>query len=440
MYTKPAADSQQTFFFSLGETLDRRHPLFILARAIDWGVFEEAFGKLYSPTFGRPCKPVRLMVGLLILKQIRNLSDESVVGQWAENAYYQHFCGNAQFTPCAPCEASELVHFRKRIGEAGAELIFKESIRINGDDAKEAHVVADTTVQEKNIAFPTDAKLARKIAAKCAKIAEEEQAKVRQSYTRTLKKLALDQRFRSHPKNKAKARRADRKARTIAGRLVRELLRQLPAQNRWSADLALFGRVLAQRRDGKDKVYSLHEPEVRCIAKGKERKKYEFGSKLSLLKTLTTDVIVGALDVRDAYDGNTLAPALAQSERLTGVRAKTATGDRGYKGPKEIGGTRIQVPGTFKEGTTQYRRRRLRHDFRRRAAIEPVIGHAKSDHRLGRNFLKGVAGDAVNGMLAAAAYNFKRMMNKWRDGLSLFARTFLRLFAATPSRHYAYAS
>jgi len=440
MYRKPSPDSQQTFFFSLEDTLDRRRPLFILAGAIDWDVFEQALGKLYHPSFGRPCKPIRLMVGLLILKQLRNLSDESVVEQWGENAYYQYFCGNTEFTPCAPCEASELVHFRKRIGEAGAELILKESIRVNGEDGKEKDVVADTTVQEKNITFPTEAKLARKIIAKCGGIAVKEGLGVRQTYTRTLKRLSLEGRFRSHPRNWKKARKADDKVKRIGGRLVRELMRELPAESHWHSDLAFYEKVLGQKKGDKDKCYSLHEREVHCIAKGKEHKKYEFGSKLSFLKTKTTGVIVGALDVRNAYDGNTLAAALDQSERLTGARPERATGDRGYRGPTEIGGTVIQAPGKFKDAVTGYRRRRMKKDFRRRAAIEPVIGHTKSDHRLGRNFLKGVVGDAVNGMLAAAAFNFKRMMNKWRSAVSLFADLFLRLFSANPACHYACAA
>lgn len=109
-----------------------------------------------------------------MLKHIRNISDESIVEQWSENLYYQYFCGLHEFIARVPCEASELVHFRKRIGEAGIELIFKESIRINGDDSHDPHVSADTTVQEKNITFPTDSKLHRKIIKKTLKIVQNE--------------------------------------------------------------------------------------------------------------------------------------------------------------------------------------------------------------------------------------------------------------------------
>jgi IS5 family transposase len=441
MLTQPTHTPQQSFFFRLEDSLARNHPLFILAGKINWAVFEEAFAKHYHPTHGRPAKPIRLMTGLLILKHLRDLSDEGVVEQWAENNYYQHVCGNTEFTPCAPCEATELVHFRNRVGEEGLELIFQESIRVNGDDAKEEHVVADTTVQEKNITFPADAKLHRKIIAQCLRIAKDETVTLRQTYTRTLKKLALDQRFRHHPKNKGKARKADKKVKGIAGRLVRDLAGKLPAASEHHATLSFYERVLAQQKHGKNKIYSLHEREVQCIAKGKEHKKYEFGNKVALLKTATTGVLVGALSFRNPYDGHTLPPALDQSERLTGVRAKTATGDRAYKGPREMGGTVVQVPGATKSKTlNRCRRDNLRRDFRRRSAIEPVIGHVKTDPRLGRNFYRGVLGDVVNVLLAAAAFNFKRLLNIWKRAFLFFALLFQRRVARNPVSLWNFAA
>lgn len=228
------------------------------------------------------------MTALLMLKHIRNLSDESVVEQWAENAYYQYFSGEQVFTPHFPCNASELVHFRNRIGPEGVELILKESIRINGKGGREDRASIDTTVQEKNITYPTDSKLHRKIISKCTAIADQEGIELRQRYSRTLKKLGVDQRFRNHPKNGAKARKADKKVKTIAGRLVRELQRKLPAES-CPAELELFERVLRQKRQDKNKVYSLHEPEVQCISKGKEHKKYEFGSKVSIIVTQNSE-------------------------------------------------------------------------------------------------------------------------------------------------------
>lgn len=278
MLAKKRSESQLSFYSTFEEQLNRTHPLYILSKQINWQMFEQSFAKHYSENFGAPAKPIRLMVGLLMLKHIRSLSDESVVEQWAENAYYQYFCGEQTFAAKEPCVPTELVEFRKRIGEEGVELILKESIRINGKDGEEKESTTDTTVQEKNITFPTDAKLHKKIISKCIGLADREGIELRQTYKRVVKKLSLDQRFRNHPKNQTKARKADRKIKTIAGRLVRELDRKLQAAHPFRIKLALFEKVLAQKRDDKQKIYSLHEPHVQCIGKGKEHKKYEMRS------------------------------------------------------------------------------------------------------------------------------------------------------------------
>lgn len=416
MLSKPVNTFQMSFYSTFEEQLSGRHPLYILANRINWYQFDEAFKDLYCSDNGRPAKPIRLMVSLLMLKHIRNLSDESVVEQWAENSYYQYFGGASSFIASVPCEASELVHFRKRIGEEGIEMILKESIRINGDDSNDGDVSIDTTVQEKNITFPTDAKLHRKIIKQCQGIAKKEQLPVRQSYTRTLKKLGIDQRFRNHPKNKSKARKADRKVKTIAGRLVRELERNLPPGSVYQNDLDLFKKVLAQKRNDTNKIYSLHEPEVQCISKGKEHKRYEFGNKVSIVHTQHRGVIVGAKSFRSEYDGHTLKASLQQVEKLTGIAPRSATADRGYRGITQIGETLVQIPQPFNDKKqSKYKQHKLKQSFKRRAAIEPVIGHLKADHRLSRNFYKGIFGDNINVMLSAAAFNFKRMMNIWKQ-------------------------
>ena len=421
MLNKPKDQTQGSLFFSLESTLNQKHPMYILANKVNWQLLEDSFSSLYCLDNGRPAKPIRLMVGLLILKHLRNISDESVVEQWSENNYYQYFCGEEVFQPCEPCEASELVHFRNRIGESGIELILKESIRINGNDSNDSTASIDTTIQEKNITFPTDSKLHRKIIDKCRKIAEKENLPLRQSYTRTLKRLSLDQRFRNHPRNKWKARKADRKEKTIAGRLVRELERNLLPNSQYQSDIDLFKRILNQKKSDSHKIYSVHEPEVQCISKGKEHKKYEFGNKVSIIYTQTTGVIIGAMGFRNPYDGHTIEPALEQSERLLGKRTiKTLIGDRGYKGKRKINETTIEIPKPFNNRKqSQYQQNKLKKQFRRRAAIEPINGHLKTDHRLNRNFYKGITGDNINVMLAAAAYNFKRMMNKWKSSFWL---------------------
>lgn len=424
MIPKTTNLAQMKFCSTFEEQLNRQHPLYVLANQIRWLEFEKAFKDLYCSDNGRPGKPIRLMVSLLMLKHIRNLSDESVVEQWSENAYYQYFSGEQSFAAKEPCEASELVHFRKRIGEKGVELILKESIRINGKDADEDEGTVDTTVQEKNITYPTDNKLHRKIIKKCVAISEKENIELRQSYTRTLKKLSYDQRFRNHPKNYKKARKADRKVKTIAGRLVRELERKLPA-GQYATELILFQQVLSQKRNDHNKIYSLHEPHVQCISKGKEHKKYEFGSKVSITTTKKSGVIIGAINIeKNDYDAHTLDPALEQQQRLTGRTLQKAFVDRGYRGVNQVRGTQICTPKPFSEKLSTHQQQKMKNGFRRRAAIEPRISHLKSDYRLSRNFYKGIFGDNINVMLSAAAMNFKRMMNIWKE---MFFGFFIRI-------------
>ena len=420
MLKRPSPSQQLSFMSTFEEQLNHKHPLYVLAGQINWKVFDEVFAKHYREDFGAPAKPIRLMVSLLMLKHLRNLSDESVVEQWSENAYYQYLGGKESFVAAAPCDASELVHFRKRIGEQGIELILKESIRVNGKDADDDTGTTDTTVQEKNITFPTDNKLYRRIISKCVAIARKEGIDLRQSYTRTVKQLSHRQRLRNTKHGSKAARKADRKVKTIAGRLVREIGRKMPA-GKYADTLLLFEQVLSQKRDDKNKVYSLHEVHVQCIGKGKEHKKYEFGSKVSITATAKGGVIIGALNIpKNDYDAHTLEAVLEQQQRLTGRTLKDLFVDRGYKGVKDVRGTAIHSPKPFAATTTDSQKRKLKKGFARRAAIEPRIGHLKSDHRLSRNYYKGIGGDNINVMLAAAAMNFKRMMNIWKERALLF--------------------
>jgi IS5 family transposase len=255
-------------------------------------------------------------------------------------------------------------------------------------------------------------------------MADKEDIELRQSYTRVLKKLLMDQRFRNHPKNKGKAKKADKKIKIIAGRLVRELDRKLPPSQH-QIILTLFKKVLAQKKTDSNKIYSLHEPHVQCISKGKEHKKYEFGSKVSIITTKNTGVIIGAINIeKNVHDSKTLEPAIKQQQQLTGIILKNNFVDRGYPGVKEVLGTKIIMPDKPGKYRTPYEKQKLRKGFKRRAAIEPKIGHLKQDHRLSRNFYSGIKGDNINVMLAAAAMNFKRMMNIYKK---MFFDFFIRM-------------
>ena len=406
---------QLGLFHGLADQLDQKHPLYQLANKINWSFFDDAFKKHYSEKMGKPAKPIRLMVSLLILKYVRNLSDENLVEQWAENIYFQYFSGEQHFQSNVPCVPTELVAFRQRIGEPGVELILQESIRVNEppDNHNFGSVVSvDTTVQEKNITYPTDDKLYKKIIKKCWIIADEESIDLRQSYTRVVKQLSNLQRFKRTKYGAKAARKANKKIQIIAGRLVREIARKLPLAILGShlPALKLYQSVLSQKRGDSDKIYSLHEPNVKCYSKGKEHKKFEFGSKASILIDQSTGIIMGAINfTQTLHDSKTIPEVLEQYERLNGKEAKEVFVDRGYKGIKQYKGSTIHAPRPDKNIAKAQRKKHSK-----RAAIEPVIGHLKQDYRLCRNYLKGILGDNMNLILAAAAMNFKRRMNLWR--------------------------
>ncbi len=421
------------FLPNLEGFINPQHELCKLADEIDWDDFEGEFAAAYSRV-GSPAKPIRLMVGLLILKQLYGFGDETVMAEWVANPYYQYFCGEAVFQWEFPCDPSDLVHFRHRIGERGVENILSQSIMIHGEEVLREDVSIDTTAQEKNIAYPTDMRLAVKVIEKCRKIAGRERVALRQSYKFEVKRLIRSANSRSTRSAKKKAA-ARRRIKTIAGRLVREIKRKLDAESlvRHQEQIEIFEKVLAQKKDDKNKIYALHALEVACIAKGKEHKKYEFGSLVAFAVTQKSNVVVAAVNFRgNPNDNKTLGPTLDQQERITGVRAKKAFTDRGMKSRK-IGSTHVLAP-TNGNGKTNYEKTKLRRNFRRRAAIEPIIGHAKSDYGLKRNYLKGEIGDAINALLAASAFNFKSWMRKATAQL-IFALNYIQKTCRQLSPH-----
>jgi IS5 family transposase len=246
---------------------------------------ESELSVYYCEDNGRPSIPIRTIAGIVLLKRIYDQSDESILDRWVENPYWQYFCGEVYFCHQLPFDRTELIKFRKRIGEEGSEQLLKMSVQLFPQkEVQDDEVLIDTTVQEKNITYPTDVRLQKKIIEKCRKIACKERITLRQSYRRELKQLMIDQRFHSHPRRKKKARAAARRIKVIAGRVVREVERKLDngKRERYSSQLDIFNKVLAQEKNSSNKIYSLHQPHVKCIAKGKEAKKYEFGNKSSI--------------------------------------------------------------------------------------------------------------------------------------------------------------
>jgi transposase, IS5 family len=430
MLSKKKLSHQLEMFNTFDDLLNQNHPLYKLANKVNWQKLDDELSVYYCPDNGRPAKPIRTMVGLLILKHLRNLSDESVVAHWSENNYFQYFTGEFKFNSTEPCTPEELVVFRNRIGEVGMELILKESIVINTDetpfDQDNFTVSIDTTVQEKNITYPTDDKQYKKVIKKCWTIAQRCSIKLRRSHSREVKKLSQIQRFKNNKKYRKQGRKANARIRTIAGILVRELGRKLPLASlgEYLQELKLFMRIISQKREDSDKIYSLHEPDTKCYTKGKEHKKFEFGSKISLVTDQQTGIIVGAYNfTQTIHDSKTIPDAIEQCERLTGLIPKEAYVDRGYKGIAEYKTCKIQIPKPQKKIT-----QKKRNKHKRRAAIEPIIGHLKQDYRLCRNYYKGIKGDIINIMLAAIAFNFKRVINLWRSEASIGWQIIMRFF------------
>jgi len=403
------------FHSPLSEMLDMNDSLIALANEIDWKIFEDNFSKYYSKD-GRPAKPIRLMVGILLIKQLENLSDEDVVLQWKRNPYYQYFCGLDELQIVEPCHSTDLVYFRKRIGTEGMKVIFGMSVSLHGKDAEESQVIVDTTVQENNITYPTDGKLAIKIINHLHKIAKEESIQMRRTYMKEIKGHRISLRFFRHPRKIKKARSAMKRLKTIAKTLIRNMDREFNDEQhiKYADKLYLYMRILLQEKGSKNKIYSLHESHAYAVGKGKDHKKWEYGTKASLVTTMKSGVIVGvASHKKNEHDSKTLEAALTSANSNRNKVIKEAICDRGYVGKKEVLNTTISLPGIPLKRDTKYQKEKKRKKFRRRAAIEPIIGHVKSDHRMKINYLKGFIGDEMNLLLAASAFNIKKWMNNF---------------------------
>lgn len=425
---------QNLFQTRLIDLINLEHPLVKLARELDWSKMELEFQNLYSEQ-GRPSIPIRKIAGLLLLKEMFKESDESVVERWIENAYWQYFTGEDFFQTKQPFDPSEFVHFRKRLKEKGLEFILSQTVELHPEAKNEKEVQIDTTVMEKNITFPTDAKLAKKVIDNCVKIAEIEGVKQRQTYKRVAKQHLRDAYFGHHPKRKKKAIMARKKLRTIGNRVVRELERKLPEEilKQYETEFSNYKKVLTQERNSKDKIYSLHEPQTACIAKGKAHKAYEFGTKVAVTRGRKTGIITSIKRFSgNPHDSKTLEESLAQSQRVReligGTRPTIASTDRGFRGVTQVKNTQIEIPKNTKE-KSRYKQEVARKRFRARAAIEPTISHLKRNHALGLNFLKGVAGDIHNALLSAIGYNLKMRFNQIKAQIVLWLDFLILIFA-----------
>lgn len=401
---------------SLLDFIDKRHELVLLSDKIDWTYFEKEFSPLYSKV-GTPSMPIRFMVGSLMLKRLFDLGDETLAIAWRSNPYMQYFCGEVFFQHRFPCDPSDFVHFRKRIGKEGIEKIFFYSVHLHAPKLKDLKsVLSDTTVQGNNTTFPTDAKLRKKVIDKCNEIAKQEHLPQRQTYVRVSKELVRKAYNGKHPKRAKKARAAKKKLQTISLRLIRELQRNFneDQQEKYKETLSTFEKVVQQKRKDKDKIYSLHKQFTKCIAKGKAHKAFEFGNKVGLVTTANKgeQIIVSIKAfLKNVYDGHTVDPLLEQMKKHNVTLPNEVIYDRGGKGKSKIEGVKISTPAPPLKKDSQYQRRKKQKKFRSRAAIEPIIGHLKTDFRMQENYLLGEDGPQINALMAAAGWNLKKMMN-----------------------------
>ena len=435
--TKEPQKQMELFKRELEGLVNPEHALVRLGRHIDWTVFEEKLGAKYHASAGAPGVNTRLMVALHYLKYQFDLSDEVVVGQWVENIHWQHFSGEQFIQYEAPIDPSSMTRWRKRLGEEGAELMLKQTIGtgmkmrvIKPGQIKRVNI--DPTVQTKAIRFPTDARLYNRARERLVKAARKRGLKIKQSHERVGPRLLMMSARHAHARQMKRTAACTRKLRTNLGRVIRQIERQKhDPESKLEQLLKVAKKIHAQEKRDKNKIHSMHEPHVQCMAKGKAGKKHvprseattcepkarPFGNKVSVAVTSEGGWLVGAKSLQgNPYDGHTLEEQLEQTRRLTSGKVKEVHVDMGYRGHNHQGKEIIHVDGRRRGNTGRRLWKRMKH----RAAVEPTIGHCKSEHRMERNRLWAEAGDALNAVLSAASMNFGKL-------LAAFLRFFMRL-------------
>jgi len=423
---------QDMFRSRLDQIINLKHELVKLAKAVSWEAIEVKCGEVYSDGPGMPPLPTRLMAGLAILKHTFDLSDEELCARWIENPYFQYFCGEEFFLHELPFDRSSMTRWRQRMGEERIAVLLQESLSVAVKTGAMApqdtrRVIVDTTVQPKNVMFPTDAKLVHRARERLVGLAKKVGLDLRQSYTRVGKLVLIKHQRYAHAKQFKRANRALRTLKTYLGRTIRDIGRQIAGDDELHAiflrPLHLAGRVLGQRqkRHGK-KVYSLHAPEVECIGKGKAHAPYEFGVKVSVATTLHRSkggqfALHAKALPGNPYDGHTLAEIIPDMEKTIGNDIDRILADAGYRGHNAPLSHKFKV---FTSGQKRRMTPAIKREMRRRAAIEPVIGHIKNEHRMDRNYLAHTQGDAINAVLAAAGYNFRQLLTWLRLLLRLW--------------------
>jgi IS5 family transposase len=429
--------SGDLFRSRLDQIINLKHELVQLGERIDWAWIDTEIAPLYSEK-GRPGIETRFVIGLLLLKHIHGLSDEGVCERWVCDPYFQYFTGEEFFQHAFPHERSDLSHWRKRLG-GKLELLLAESLRVAHEAGalrtKDlARVTVDTTVQPKNVTFPTDAKLLHAAILGLNRLAKKHGVGLRQSYLRLAKRAAMMAGRYAHAKQFNRHHRELRFLRTRLGRLIRDIRRKIGGRGdleaAFAAPLSRAGQIRSQRQRQRGwKLYSFHAPEVECIGKGKASAPYEFGVKVSIVTTNARapggQFVLHATSLPgNPYDGHTLKTVVEDTQQLTGRQIERAYADKGYRGHDAPNPRSVFISGQ-KRGVFGA----IKRELRRRSAIEPVIGHMKSEGHLGRCYLKGRNGDAANAVLSAVGHNLRRVLAWLRKLLRLILHALLAAFA-----------
>lgn len=417
MKPKKTNHSQGLLFQSrLSRQLNPEHELYLIADLIDWKYFENEFSGLFSEYRGAPGKPVRLVVGLLMLQHMYGCSDEGVVLKWVENPYWQYFCGFDYLQWDNPIDPSSLCKWRKRLGKENLEKILASTIQLAvqvGAVKKSSFtkVIVDTTVMPKNITYPTDSKLYFKGIQNLVRMAKYHDIALRQTYTFLAKRAVRKVGQYAHARQMKRAKRESKRLQTYLRRLLGDVKRKISnrkvLKKLFQPILEVIEKVLNQTKESKNKVYSMHEPHTECIAKGKPHKKYEFGCKASIVIThkeglaLSSEALHG-----NPYDGHTLKAILEKAESISGSTIKRAYVDKGYRGHK------IVDKDVFISGQKNKTTRWVKKQINRRQSIEPHIGHMKSEGKLDRNYLWGILGDKFNAILCGIGHNLRLIIRK----------------------------
>jgi IS5 family transposase len=404
----------------LVEQLDNNDPLLVLGRSINWSELCLKFTKFYDNTKGRPSIDLRLLISIYMLKIIYNLTDEGVITAWKQNVFYQAFSGAVFFCPCQPFSPETLCNFRKRVGQEGFELIFAETVKIHGLHCLEKEAIIDSTAQIKAITYPTDTKLRMAVIRQCWSIGKHLEINFDSDFHEEVKGLLKSINFTKITKNKLKNEKKEKdisRLKDIANILIDQLESKAHPMTKedkiFIECMSNYRKAVNQQKNDKNKIYSIYEPHVACICKGKLHQKWEYGNKVSFAIGVKHKIILGVSSFVGApFDGDTISGTLEMMGRcFDGYQPDLVIGDLGYRGRPEVLGTKVVTPQDIRKMPVSCEREALLAKLTSRSAIEPIIGHAKSDYGMARNLLSGVRGDQINAISAAAGFNLKKFLN-----------------------------